>query len=63
MPQNSYEGKMIAERYKLAKVLGKTLLCRCEIRRKNLYNAGDGTFGEVLLAHRVDTGEKVAVKR
>ena len=42
---SKYAGRVLAERYKLARELG------------------DGTFGTVLLAHRLDTGEKVAIKR
>lgn len=36
MPQNSYEGKIIAERYKLAKALGKAFRWCCEIDNKIL---------------------------
>ncbi|XP_014243184.1 serine/threonine-protein kinase MAK-like [Cimex lectularius] len=32
-------------------------------RYVQLHQLGDGTYGSVVLAHRVDTGEKVAIKR
>lgn len=32
-------------------------------RYKMLHQLGDGTYGSVLLAQRIDTGEKVAIKR
>lgn len=38
---------------------GKTLADRYHMIRR----LGDGTFGEVLLAKKLDTGDKVAVKR
>lgn len=38
---------------------GKTIADRYRMTRA----LGDGTFGEVLLAQRLDNGERVAVKR
>lgn len=41
------------------KMAGKTIADRYRMTRA----LGDGTFGEVLLAQRLDNGERVAVKR
>lgn len=43
----------------MATLTGQTLADRYLMTKR----LGDGTFGEVLLAKKLDTGDKVAVKR